>query len=103
MNALAFSGINFLFGRITDHGEKEHKRHDLALKEFQKARDKWNEDRMKQHDFISKSLREKNEIRAYINNADQAMIEYYQVFSKQIKSLVHEPQLSDFYLPSEKH
>ena len=29
------------------------------------------------------------------------MLEYYQVFAKQIKSLPPEPQLSDFYHPSE--
>ena len=56
---------------------------------------------MKQLDFINKRLREKNEARAYISNVDEAMLEYYQVFAKQIKSLPPEPQLSDFYLPSE--
>ena len=31
----------------------------------------------------------------------QYLIEYYRVFEKQIKSLSPEPQLSDFYHPSE--
>ena len=31
MNALAFSGTNFVFNRLTDHGVEERKRHDLAL------------------------------------------------------------------------
>ena len=56
---------------------------------------------MKRLDFINKTLREKNEARAYINNADEAMLEYYQVFVKQIKPLPPDPQLSDFYHPSE--
>ena len=43
----------------------------------------------------------KNEARAYINNVDEAMLEYYRVFAKQIKPLPPEPQLSDFYHPSE--
>ena len=43
VNALAFSGINFVFSRLTDHSEQERKRHDLALQKYQKARDKWNE------------------------------------------------------------
>ena len=59
MNALAFSGTNFVFSRLTNHGKEEQKRHDLELKSFQKARDKWNEDRMKRLDFINKRLREK--------------------------------------------
>ena len=101
VNALAFSGNNFVSSRLTDHGEEERKRHDLALEKLQRARDEWNEDRMKRLDFINKRLREKNEARAYINNVDEAMLEYYRVFAKQIKPLPPEPQLSDFYHPSE--
>ena len=56
---------------------------------------------MKQLDFINKDLLEKNEPRAYINNADEAMLEYYRVFAKQIKPFLPAPQLPDFYLPSE--
>ena len=82
VNALEFSGTNFVFSRLTDHGEEEQKRHDLALEKLQKARDKWNEDQTKQVDFINKRLRETNEARAYINNADEAMFEYYRVFGE---------------------
>ena len=57
---------------------------------------------MKRLDFIKKRLHEKNEARAYINNANEAMLEYYRVFAeKKIKPLPSEPQLSDFYHPSE--
>ena len=101
MDALAFSGTNFLFTKLTDHGEKERKRRDLALEELQRARDKWSEDRMKRLGFINKRLREKNEVREYINNVDKAILEYYRVFVKQIKPLLPESQLSDFYDPSE--
>ena len=96
-NTAAFSGTNFLFNRYTDHGEKERKRHDLALEKLKRTWDKWNEDRMKRLGFIIKRPRENNEARAYINNADEAMLEYYRVFAKQIKPLPPEPQLSDFY------
>ena len=63
--------------------------------------EKWNEDRMKQLDFINKRLREKNEATTYIKNVDESMLEYYRVFAKQIKTLPPEPRLSDFYHPSE--
>ena len=56
---------------------------------------------MKRLDFINKKLREKNEAWAYINNADEAMLEYYRVFGKQIKPLPPEAPLSDFYHPLE--
>ena len=35
---LAFSGTNFIFSRLTDHGTKERKRHDLALENLQRAK-----------------------------------------------------------------
>ena len=55
---------------------------------------------MKRLDFINKRLREKNEARAYINNVDEAMLDYYQAFAKQIKPLPPEPKLPDLYNPS---
>ena len=93
VNALAFSSTNFVFSRLTDHGEEERKRHDLALEKLQRARDKLNKDRMKRLGFIRKRLREKNEAMTYINNVDEAMLEYYRVFAKQIKPLSPEPEL----------
>ena len=101
VNALSFSGTNFVFSRLTDHGAEECKIHDLALEILQWARDEWNRDRMKRFDFINKRLREQNEARTYINNVDEAMLEYYQVFAKQIRSSPPESQLSDFYHQSE--
>ena len=101
VNALAFSGTNFVFSKLTDHGEEERKRHDLALEKLQRARDEWNEDQMKRLDFINKRLREKHDASVYIKNIDEAMLEYYRVVAKQIKLLPPVPQLSDFYHPSE--
>ena len=59
VNALAFSGSNFFFSRLTDYREEERKRHDLALKRLQRAKDEWNKNRIKRLDFINKRLREK--------------------------------------------
>ena len=101
VNALAFSGTSFVFSRLLDHGAKKRKRHDLVEEKLQMVRDKWNIDRMKCLDFINKKLREKNKAKAYINNVDEAMFEYYRVFEKQIKPLPSEPQLLDFYHQSE--
>ena len=101
VSALAFSGTNFVFSRLTDHGEEERERYDLALEKLQRARDEWNKDQMKRLDFINRKLHEKNEARTYIKNVDEAMLEYYHVFAKQIKPLPPEPELSDFYHPSE--
>ena len=97
VNALDFSDTNFAFSRLMGHG----KRHDLALENLQRARDKWNEDRVKRFDFINKRLREQDKERAYINNTNEAMLEYRRIFAKKLKPLPHEPHLSDFYHPSE--
>ena len=101
VNAIAFSGTNFVFSKLTDHGAEELKRQDLALEKLQRARDEWKKDRMKHYDFINKKLREKDEARAYLNNVDEAMLEYYRVFVKQIKPSPPQLQLSDFYHTSE--
>ena len=101
MASVLFTIGSFVFSRLADHGTEERKRHDLALEKLQRARDEWNKDRMKRLNFMNKRLREKNEARTYINNVDEAMFEYYRVFAKQIKPLPPEPELSDFYHPSE--
>ena len=36
VNALIFSGTNFVLSRFTDHGPEERKRHDLALEKLQR-------------------------------------------------------------------
>ena len=59
VNALKFSGTNFVFSRLTDHGAEERKRHDLALEKLQRAKYDGNRDRMKRLDFMNKRLREK--------------------------------------------
>ena len=100
VNTLAFSGTTFVFRQLTDHGKEECKRYDLSLEKPQRARDKWNEDRMKRLDFINKRLREANKAKVYISNSDDTMPEYYRVFAKQIKSLPPKSELSDFYQPS---
>ena len=38
VNALAFSGSNFVFSRLADHGAEERKIHDLAPEKLQKAK-----------------------------------------------------------------
>ena len=60
VNATALGAGNLAFSMLRDHGaEKERKRYDLSKEELQKARNEWNEDRMKWLHFIKKRLREK--------------------------------------------
>ena len=39
VSALVFRGTNFVFSRLTNPGEEELKRHDLALEKLQRARE----------------------------------------------------------------
>ena len=57
---------------------------------------------MERLDFINKRLREQNKATAYINDTDEAMLEYHRIFTKKLKPLPPEPLLSDFYHPSEE-
>ena len=102
INLLASVGAIYAFSK-NSHGDAsvERKRHNLAEEKFRKKKDKWNEDIMKRLDFINQRLSQKNETKACIKTVDQAIFEYYRVFSKRIKFLYPESQLSDFYHPSE--
>ena len=71
MNSLALNSTNCFFSKLMDHGKKECKRYDLELAMLQTARDELNEDRMNRLDFINKSMRQKNEPRAYINKTNK--------------------------------
>ena len=102
VNALAFSGRNYLFSKFSHHGEAERKRHDIALEDLQRDRDKWNQEHMERLDFINKRLRDKKEARDYIGNLDSAMLEYYRIFGVKLKPLPPEPQLSDYYSASDQ-
>ena len=102
VNAIAFSGTNYLFSKFSDHGEAERKRHDIAPEDLQRDRDIWNQERLKRLDFINKRLRDKKEAIDYIRNLDSAMLEYYRVFRVKLKPLPPEPQLSDYYNASDQ-
>ena len=82
INTTAFGSVGLAFNMLRHDNGKERKKRDLAEEQLQRARDKWNEDRMKRFDFINKRLHEQNKARTYINDTDEAMLEYYRIFAK---------------------
>ena len=98
VNTLTFCGTDFVFSRLTDHGAKEGKRHDLAEEKLQKTRDEYNEDQIKRIDFINKILRKKNEAGTYINNVDEAMLEYYRIFRKKSKAFATRAAINQTFI-----
>jgi len=107
VNALAFSGSNYLFSMLRSSGvDEERKRHDKAVEQLQAAQVEWSRKRTEHLDWINEELRRQNHAVQTFRNVDAAIREYSQVFgeakSKMLDSLGPEPQLSDFYMPSDE-
>ena len=105
VNALAFSGSNYLFSMLKSSGvDEERKRHDLAVEQLQAAQTEWSRKRTERIDWINEELRRQNHAVQTFHDVDAAIREYSQVFgeakSKTLDPLGPEPQLSDFYTPS---
>ena len=101
VNALAFSGSNYLFSKL-DQGDtaEEQKRHDKAMEQLQSAQAEWSQKRTERLDWINKKLREQYQAVQDFHNADVAWREYTRITGETLDPLVPEPQLSDFYTPS---
>ena len=57
-NALAFTGSNYLFHRLSaDNIDAERKRHDAAIEALQKAQVEWAHKCQERIDFINNQLR----------------------------------------------
>ena len=104
-NALAFTGSSYLFSRLSkDSIDAERKRHDLAIKQLQKARIEWAHRRQQRTDFVNKQLRLERAAETKFTESNDAMREYHRVFGHKLPSLPRKPVLSDYYTPSnEQH
>ena len=57
INALAFSGCNFLFSSLSKESiDKEQKRHDKAIKDLQRAQIEWAKRRQERLDYINSQI-----------------------------------------------
>ena len=100
VNALAFSGSNYLFSMLGGSDE-ERKRHDLAVKQLQAAQGAWSLRRTARLDFINEELRCQQHAIQTFRDVDAAMRKYATATGKTLDPLGAEPQLSDYYTPSE--
>ena len=101
VNALAFSGSNYLFSKL-DRGDtaEEQKRHDKAMEQLQTAQAEWSQKRTERLDWINKKLKEQHQAVQDFHDADAAWREYTRLTGETLDPLGPEPQLSDFYTPS---
>ena len=101
VNALAFSGSNFLFSMLRSSDvDEERKRHDKAVEQLQAARANWFRRLTERLDWINEELRCQNHAVQTFRDADAAIRLYAQVTGRTLNPLGPEPQLSDFYMPS---
>ena len=73
VNALAFSGSNYLFSSLSSSAER--KRHALALEELQRDCDSWNQARLDRIDYINEQLKNQGHAERTFQYVDIAMIE----------------------------
>ena len=101
VNALAFSGSNYLFSHMGSNADEERKRHDKAMEQLDSAQAAWNKKRTERLDYIHERLEKEHQSIKVFDDADQAMKEYYYITGKQLPDVPPKPVLSDFYTPSE--
>ena len=102
VNALAFSGSNYLFTILRSSGvDEEHKRHDKAVEQLQAAQASWSRKRTERLDWINEELRRQGHAVKTFWEVDAAMQEHAQVTGHNLDPLGPKPQLADFYHPSD--
>ena len=104
-NALAFTGSNYLFHRLSaDSIDAERKRHDAVIEQLQAAQIEWAHKCQQRIDFINKQIRLERKAEVKFTELDDAMREYHKVFGHELPPLPREPVLSDYYTPTnEQH
>ena len=105
INALAFSGSNFLFSRLSRESiDTERKRHDKAIENLQRAQIEWARKRQKRLDYINNEIMKEHKAEKRFIDLNSAMQQYFVVVTgRQLEPLPPKPVLSDFYVPSEDH
>ena len=104
INALAFSGSNFLFSSLSKESiDKERKRHDKAIEDMLQAQIEWAKKRQEQLDYINNQIMKEHKAEKRFMDLNSAMQQYFIVTGRQLEPLLPKPTLSDFYVPSEDH
>jgi len=107
VNALAFTGGNYLFSMLgrSNEAEKERKRHDLAIEELQRAESEYRHKRQLRLDYLNQRLRAEQHNAQVFEAVDAAAREYWLVTGdekklNQVPDAGAEPIFNEYYEPS---
>ena len=104
INALAFSGSNFLFSSLSKESiDKERKRHDKLNRRLARAQIEWSKKRQERLDYINNQIIKECKAEKRFTDLNTAMQQYFLVTGRHLEPLPPKPVLSDFYVPSEDH
>ena len=84
VNALAFSGSNYLFSHMGSDAGEERERHDKAMEQLEAATTAWNKKRTERLDFINEQLKKEHHALGEFDDAEMAMKQYYYITNKKI-------------------
>ena len=106
-NAFAFAGAGFLFSKLNHSGYKEEAtRHNLALEQLSKAKEKWYEKEVARKNDIEAKRHQLADANADINVTNKALSSLSKALEYQITKLELEskpkPTLNDYYKPSKE-
>ena len=104
INALAFSGSNFLFSSLSKESiEKERKRHDKAIEDMQQAQLLWAKKRQQRLNYINDEIAKEHKAEKRFTDLNTAMQKYFLITGTKLEPLPPKPILSDYYTASEDH
>ena len=88
VNALPFSGSNYLFSYMGKSGdaEAERKRLDKALEQLEEAQAAWSKKRTERLDFVNEEMQKEHHAEQTFDDVDRALKQYYYVTGKNLPS-----------------
>ena len=105
-NAVAFAGAGFLFSKLNHSGyEKEIKRHNEAMEELARDKEKWYEEQVKRKEKIERLRQQLSHANADINRTNTALktLAKINTLEKEYgEASVNEPKLEDYHKESDE-
>ena len=103
--AISFAGAGYLFKMVDKNGyEKEMKRHNMALEKFNRDKERFYEEEVREHDREESLRREIQEANADMNRTNKSL-DNLSAAKREYDTLrrsaeLQEPRLSSYYTPS---